>query len=157
MRGLTHRGIDQLADIPIGSTSNYFRTRSTLIIGVAERILDLVNTQAKLTPNGERTATVYCTELVGRYRQIFRALMIFTLDPSLPIDASDSIQKARDRIVGTISERAELGGEVAKVVLGNLAVVLINDDDVNERVIDHLVVAASHRGALTVSVRYRVR
>lgn len=62
----------------------------------------------------------------------------------------------RDRIVATISERGELGGEAAKVILGNLAVLLINDD-VSERVIDHLVVAASHRGALTESVRHRLR
>lgn len=149
MRGLTHRGIDQLAGIPIGSTSNYFRTRSTLLIGVAERIFDLVNTQAKLTTSREGAATVYCTELVSRYRQIFRALLIFALDPSLPAEASASIQSARGHIVGTISERAELGGEAVNVLLGNLAVLLINDNDVTERVIDQAIMTASHRAALT--------
>ena len=36
MRGLTHRAVDAAADLPPGSTSNYFRTRAALLnIGVA--------------------------------------------------------------------------------------------------------------------------
>lgn len=37
-RALTHRAVDQAADLPAGSTSNYFRTREALLCGIAERL-----------------------------------------------------------------------------------------------------------------------
>jgi DNA-binding transcriptional regulator YbjK len=41
MRGLTHRAVDTAAGIPQGSTSYYFRSRSALVTGCVERILEL--------------------------------------------------------------------------------------------------------------------
>ncbi len=40
VRGLTHRGVDALAGMPAGSTSNYFRTRDALVAGVAGRLVE---------------------------------------------------------------------------------------------------------------------
>lgn len=40
LRALTHRRIDQRAQLPPGSTSNYFRTRDALLTGVADAILE---------------------------------------------------------------------------------------------------------------------
>ncbi|HEY3338664.1 MAG TPA: TetR family transcriptional regulator [Propionicimonas sp.] len=40
LRALTHRRIDQKAQLPPGSTSNYFRTRDSLLTGVADAILE---------------------------------------------------------------------------------------------------------------------
>lgn len=40
-RGLTHRAVDAAAGLPSGSTSNYFRTRLTLIQGVVSRMESL--------------------------------------------------------------------------------------------------------------------
>ncbi|MGH3691485.1 MAG: TetR/AcrR family transcriptional regulator [Microbacterium sp.] len=37
-RGLTHRAIDAAAQVPTGTTSNYFRSRDALIEGLVERI-----------------------------------------------------------------------------------------------------------------------
>ncbi|QNG19916.1 TetR family transcriptional regulator [Rhodococcus triatomae] len=37
-RGLTHRAVDRVAGVPVGTTSNYFRTRDALIGGLVERI-----------------------------------------------------------------------------------------------------------------------
>ncbi|GAB3285001.1 TetR/AcrR family transcriptional regulator [Kineosporia babensis] len=37
-RGLTHRAVDAAADVPAGTTSNYFRTRDALIAGLVDRI-----------------------------------------------------------------------------------------------------------------------
>ncbi|MEU3015184.1 TetR/AcrR family transcriptional regulator [Nocardia asteroides] len=37
-RALTHRAADEAAGVPLGSTSNYFRTREALLIGLAERL-----------------------------------------------------------------------------------------------------------------------
>ncbi|MEV6070724.1 TetR family transcriptional regulator [Nocardia sp. NPDC052001] len=38
LRALTHRAVDELADMPPGSASNYFRTRDALLTGIAERL-----------------------------------------------------------------------------------------------------------------------
>ena len=37
-RGLTHRAVDQAANVPTGTTSNYFRSRDALIEGLVTRI-----------------------------------------------------------------------------------------------------------------------
>lgn len=37
-RGLTHRAVDAAAQVPTGTTSNYFRSRDALIGGLVERI-----------------------------------------------------------------------------------------------------------------------
>src|SRR6185312_13757698 len=37
-RGLTHRAIDEEADVPVGTASNYFRSRDALIAGLVDRI-----------------------------------------------------------------------------------------------------------------------
>jgi DNA-binding transcriptional regulator YbjK len=37
-RGLTHRAVDLTAGVPAGTTSNYFRSRDSLIAGLVERI-----------------------------------------------------------------------------------------------------------------------
>jgi DNA-binding transcriptional regulator YbjK len=40
LRSLTHIRVDERAGLPKGSTSNYFRTRAALLIGVVDRILE---------------------------------------------------------------------------------------------------------------------
>ena len=40
IRQLTHRAVDVAAGLPIGSTSNRFRTRESLLVGVLRRILE---------------------------------------------------------------------------------------------------------------------
>jgi DNA-binding transcriptional regulator YbjK len=39
--GLTHRQVDNRADVPSGTTSNYFRTRQALLEATAQRTVDL--------------------------------------------------------------------------------------------------------------------
>ncbi|MGH9270183.1 MAG: TetR/AcrR family transcriptional regulator [Ilumatobacteraceae bacterium] len=40
MRQLTHRAVDAAAELPLGSTSNRFRTRDALLVGVLRRALE---------------------------------------------------------------------------------------------------------------------
>ena len=40
MRGLTHRAVDTAADLPLGSTSYYFRSRAALVAGCVRRLLE---------------------------------------------------------------------------------------------------------------------
>ncbi|HWV49311.1 MAG TPA: TetR family transcriptional regulator [Microbacterium sp.] len=72
-RGLTHRAIDERAGVPIGTASNYFRTREALIAGLFERI------GARLAPTPEdlerRAAQEPSRELFAEYlRDIVRRL-----------------------------------------------------------------------------------
>ncbi|WP_232284648.1 TetR/AcrR family transcriptional regulator [Rhodococcus sp. R1101] len=48
LRALTHRRVDTTANVPAGSTSNYFRTRQALVEGVLDRLLarDRIDAQA---------------------------------------------------------------------------------------------------------------
>ena len=39
MLALTHRAVDAAAGLPAGSTSNYFRTREALVLGIVERFI----------------------------------------------------------------------------------------------------------------------
>lgn len=39
-RGLTHRAVDTEAEVPIGTASNYFRSRDALLGGLGERIME---------------------------------------------------------------------------------------------------------------------
>ncbi|MGH4033411.1 TetR/AcrR family transcriptional regulator [Actinomycetota bacterium Odt1-20B] len=40
LAAVTHRAIDKAAEVPVGTTSNYFRTRAALYEAIAHRILD---------------------------------------------------------------------------------------------------------------------
>lgn len=59
-RALTYRAVDQAADVPPGTTSNHFRTRSSLLIGAAShterqrrRAFDALLAQRKPTNTGQ--------------------------------------------------------------------------------------------------------
>lgn len=52
MRALTHRAVDAAAAVPAGSTSNYFRTREALILGIVERFI--ARERAMATGPGDR-------------------------------------------------------------------------------------------------------
>lgn len=73
-RGLTHRGVDRVAGVPLGTTSNYFRTREALISALVVRIGE------RLTPSTEdltaRAGRPADRELFADYlRDIVRRLM----------------------------------------------------------------------------------
>lgn len=55
-KGLSHLKVDRKAGVPDGTTSFYFRTRSALLLAVAERLaeLDLANLQS-VADNAERS------------------------------------------------------------------------------------------------------
>lgn len=40
LRGLTHRAVDEAAAVPQGTSSNHFRSRSALVKGVVERMVE---------------------------------------------------------------------------------------------------------------------
>lgn len=55
-RGLTHRAVDLAAGVPVGTTSNYFRSRDALIEGLVDRIGErLAPTEADLARRASGT------------------------------------------------------------------------------------------------------
>ncbi|MFF8592255.1 TetR/AcrR family transcriptional regulator [Streptomyces sp. NPDC015220] len=50
MRGLTHRAVDQTAEVPAGSCSYYFRTRQELLRATVERLAELDITEIDERP-----------------------------------------------------------------------------------------------------------
>lgn len=42
-RGLTHRAIDREAGVPLGTASNYFRSRSALVEGLISRVWEVIS------------------------------------------------------------------------------------------------------------------
>jgi len=69
--GLTHRQVDARAGVPAGTTSNYFRTRQTLLEATASRTVDL---------HWQRVEALQAA--VGPMsRDALRALLIQMLDP----------------------------------------------------------------------------
>jgi DNA-binding transcriptional regulator YbjK len=41
VHGVTHRAVDREAGVPVGTTSNYFRTREALLVAVARLVVEL--------------------------------------------------------------------------------------------------------------------
>lgn len=90
-RGLTHRAVDQEAEIPVGTTSNYFRSRESLIEGLVERIGErLAPTDADLARRGDTSPSPalfadYLRDIVRRLsddREVALALFELRLESS---------------------------------------------------------------------------
>jgi DNA-binding transcriptional regulator YbjK len=58
MRELTHRAVDAAAGLPLGSTSNRFRTREALVTGLLGRILARETAVWAEAATAERTASL---------------------------------------------------------------------------------------------------
>lgn len=73
-RALTHRVIDQRAELPRGTASNYFPTRNALFLGAAERVFTLLapdpNRLDRLAKNGrgEDAFVAYVEYILERLR-----------------------------------------------------------------------------------------
>jgi DNA-binding transcriptional regulator YbjK len=70
-RGLTHRAVDRQAGVAIGTTSNYFPTRDTLLGALGDRIYE------RLAPDGDplESAEPDHGAMVGYVRDIWRRLL----------------------------------------------------------------------------------
>ena len=70
MRALTHRAVDAQAGLAGGSTSNLFRTREALLVGLAERFVERERAMAE-GDRGEVEASVEgIAEALGRFAHL---------------------------------------------------------------------------------------
>ncbi|MGE0216822.1 TetR/AcrR family transcriptional regulator [Mycolicibacterium sp.] len=68
-RGLTHRAIDRRLGLPLGSTANYFSTRTSLLRAVTQRLLELDIVRLEALPgrklSKDRAAEFFTERLLG--------------------------------------------------------------------------------------------
>lgn len=99
LRSLTHARVDERAELPKGSTSNYFRTRAALLAGVADWIA-----QKELPVLGSLPAPENAEEFV---RQVV-ALVDYTTGPNRTVTA------ARLAVFGEAAHDAEISAAVSR-------------------------------------------
>ena len=77
LKALTHRRIDQKAQLPPGSTSNYFRTRDVLLTGVSDAIVqrEMAGARPGFTP---RTIEEFLDGLVALFDRTTRDERVLT-------------------------------------------------------------------------------
>lgn len=133
-RGLTHRAIDREAGVPVGTTSNYFRSREALVSGLFERIgVRLAPTPQELEiraaehPSRELFAD-YIRDIVRRLttnREVTLALYELRLDaarrPELAASLADWQRAGLDGDVA-FNEAAGLPGGRREVALFHYAI-----------------------------------
>lgn len=67
MRALTHRAVDAEAGLPRGSTSNVFRTREALLLGLAERFVTRERGMANGANGSIDASPMGVAEALGRF------------------------------------------------------------------------------------------
>ena len=121
LRALTHRGIDAALDLPAGSTSYYFRTKSDLLSAVIYRITDysrvsFAGVSAQLGRDPVDVTIRYLEHLVAERRNQLRARHSLLIDPSIDTEARtrlDGCLFSVDGAVELFGDRAVGEGYVA--------------------------------------------
>lgn len=85
--GLTHRAVDAMAGVPVGTTSRYFRTRAALLLVAAEAVRDRYRGYMELVaasgPTGPGDLTSALVGLMTDAEQTNRDLYIARIELSL--------------------------------------------------------------------------
>jgi DNA-binding transcriptional regulator YbjK len=105
LRQLTHRTVDEVAGLPIGSTSNHFRTREALIDGVLDRMVELETQMwqglAGLEPEAGQFAAVVARmvrDLAGQAKTITLARHAIFHEAAFQPGLQRKIGEARKRL-----------------------------------------------------------
>jgi AcrR family transcriptional regulator len=108
LRALTHARVDECAGIPKGSTSNYFRTRAALLIGVADRILEreLSAVRTALSPaSPAELVDAFCDLFeftVGVNRTLTTARLVLFIEASHNTALRDALTRGRAAMEATV-------------------------------------------------------
>ncbi|MCG8970457.1 TetR/AcrR family transcriptional regulator [Streptomyces sp. CL12-4] len=79
-RGLTHRAVDAAADVPLGTTKNYFPTRGALLRASTERIIELYEAIPRTTPADRPGLTTLLRTLLEHARGPGRVRVLALLE-----------------------------------------------------------------------------
>jgi DNA-binding transcriptional regulator YbjK len=97
LHGLSHRAVDEQADVPRGTTSNYFRSREALVVATVQRIVDLhfaliADLRAQYAEKADTVSVIdflgdvvdhALTNFPGRYLAFFEVSLESTRKPEL--------------------------------------------------------------------------
>lgn len=116
LRALTHVRIDERADLPKGSTSNYFRTRAALLIGVADWILaqELRPVRAAFAPRSPaELIDAMCALLevtTQQNRDLTTARLVLFLEANHNAELREALSRGRATLgEGIVATLAEMG------------------------------------------------
>jgi DNA-binding transcriptional regulator YbjK len=123
LRSLTHARVDERADLPKGSTSNYFRTRQALVSGVVGRIVELEEAEIGTTfaPPGSAAEFVdgLCTlfhHLTRTSRTQTTARLVLFMEASHDADLREVLSRARTGMArSVVATMASLGARDPEV------------------------------------------
>ncbi|GAA1849172.1 TetR/AcrR family transcriptional regulator [Brevibacterium marinum] len=135
VRGLTHRAVDALAELPVGSTSNVYRTRDALVTGIMERIGELNSQQLERLPDLLRDSgkpvdviTVdFCMNWLTADRNRFYTMIMLSLDPALPDEAVDAKQKNMRKIDEFVMRLADVDAEMARTINSSIMGMMVSE------------------------------
>jgi DNA-binding transcriptional regulator YbjK len=116
LRALTHARFDERAGIPKGSTSNYFRTRAALLVGVADRILEreVPAVGTAFSPSSAAELVDAACDLfeftTGVNRTMTTARLVLFMEASHNADLRDTLTQGRAAMEATaVPALAQLG------------------------------------------------
>lgn len=133
VRGLTHRAVDALAELPVGSTSNVYRTRDALITGIMERIGELNSQQLELMldqvqhhhKTADAAAVDFCMSWLTEHRNRYHATILLSLDPGLPTEAMAAKQRLMDTFVNFVMRFGQVDADTARRIAGSLTGMMV--------------------------------
>lgn len=159
LRALTHARVDARAGVPNGSTSNYFRTRKALLVGVVQRIEDRERPglDASFAPpaSAQEFLDGLCAvldELTQTEREQTTARLVLFMEASHDADLREVISRARARMeAAAVVAMAALGARdpitaaaaVAACAEGLILHRIARHDETDPRPVLELVVRAA--------------
>ncbi len=116
LRALTHARVDDRAELPKGSTSNYFRTRAALLAGVVERIIEreLPSVEGAMYPaTAEDVIDAVCGLLdltTNAHRTLTTARLVVFLEASHDAELREALALGRTAMESaTVQTLARMG------------------------------------------------
>jgi DNA-binding transcriptional regulator YbjK len=133
-RGLTHRAVDRRARVPLGTTSNYFRSRADLVAALVDRISERltpdpdVHAERARRPANRALFAAYIRDIVQRLtqnRNVTLALFELRLEaarhPELAPILTDWLRTGF-RADGAFTQEANLPADAQQVALFHYAI-----------------------------------
>lgn len=121
LRAMTHRRIDRHAELPEGSTSNYFRTRAALVSGVVASIVEreLAGAGPAFTPRSPEEFVDGMVALMdrttGQQRTLTAARLAVFMEASHDVELRASLTAGRARFAAALEPvLAGLGADEPK-------------------------------------------
>jgi DNA-binding transcriptional regulator YbjK len=125
-RGTTHRAVDRALALPDGSTSFYFRTRSALLLGAAQRLIELDVADLLAVPkdkSGTTDLVVLWTSPARRTRSLARLELLLSAarDPAFRF-----MQEARTKFIEGVSRAGQRTATTESRITGVALIALVD-------------------------------